>query len=68
MRPILMLALFLGLTACTSAICSDLEPDGGIGGTGGCTNEMPEQVAYAQISEISGQGLDLLLVTDAAES
>ena len=51
MRPILMLALFLGLTACTSAICSDLEPDGGIGGTGGCTNEMPEQVAYAQVSE-----------------
>jgi len=51
MRPILMLALFLGLTACASVSCSDLERDGGIGGTGGCSDELSGKMAYSQSSD-----------------
>ena len=51
MRTLLMLALFLGLTACANVSCSDLERDGGIGGTGGCSDESSERIAYSQPSE-----------------
>jgi hypothetical protein len=63
-----MLALFLGLAACASTICPDREPDGGIGGTGGCTNETLEQKAYAQIPETVGLGSDPVQVIELSAS
>lgn len=39
MRLFLVLATLLALASCAQVTCSDHKQDGGIGGTGGCTNE-----------------------------
>lgn len=51
MRLVLILTLCLSLAACSNVTCSDRQLDGGIGGTGECTSEIPAQAPDAEVSE-----------------
>ncbi|OUS39167.1 hypothetical protein A9Q94_00310 [Rhodobacterales bacterium 56_14_T64] len=53
MRTILVLAMLLALASCAQVTCPERGLDGGIGGTGGCTNETTAQEVIAHVSNPS---------------
>jgi len=53
MRTILVFAMLLALASCAQVTCPERGLDGGIGGTGGCTNETTAQEVFAHVSNTS---------------